>query len=440
MAVPHKSPMATGQFGPRNLQSPLTLFRPSALTSFRKMSSSCSQYITFPSTDANSEFFWTDGPFSSAFSEETFPFFQAGPTIDNSQSFPTNQLLPSFEEDHLRPPLAQSGDGERVGTSDFGLNLFTMSHNILPGDLYAVFSLFTYPLVPTTDCSRFDHVHQAAYRELFSDDLNTCSLRDIMGVCEAPLQAPVTELINTLPIAPVDPSTTTIYVPSFDYTPQVSPSDSASSASPPPTSPSVSVCSLDSSESDGDGDYASLSDGEYHPTSYQKKGKTASKSRSSRSSSTDSTSSESERSDTSRSRRRSHPYRRSTPSRNIQCEGTGPFVEKGSLFECPVPGCEYIQDNHRVPDLKRHIETHDRWRRPDRWICCGVETDVAHLYREGITQGMSDEEYTKAGAYLFRGRLMVGGCMKTFSRRDALKRHVDNPNIPCVGNMDTYRS
>ena len=62
----------------------------------------------------------------------------------------------------------------------------------------------------------------------------------------------------------------------------------------------------------------------------------------------------------------------------------------------------------------------------------------AHLYGKGIRLGMTDEERIEAGAYDFRGRLMIGGCMKTFARRDALKRHVDNPNFSCVGHMGSY--
>ena len=36
----------------------------------------------------------------------------------------------------------------------------------------------------------------------------------------------------------------------------------------------------------------------------------------------------------------------------------------------------------------------------------------------------------------FGEKLMIGGCLKSFARRDALERHVDNPNILCVGDLD----
>jgi hypothetical protein len=51
---------------------------------------------------------------------------------------------------------------------------------------------------------------------------------------------------------------------------------------------------------------------------------------------------------------------------------------------------------------------------------------------------MTDEKCIEAGAYTFRGQLGIGDWMKVFARRDASKRHVDNPNLSCIGHMDTY--
>ena len=239
------------------------------------------------------------------------------------------------------------------------------------------------------------------------------------------------------------------YPPYFDHAPLAPLCPDNGVVASPPTSPSVSSSSCGSSESDSDAAYAPPSDDDdddYRPTQStphqkQRKRKTT-KPRSHHRvafSPARSTSSESEKSvASSRASRRSHPYRRNIPSRNFQSEDTPLIVEKGSGFRCPVVGCDYIQENQRVPDLKRHIITHSRWAEPDKWKCCGVGMDRAHLYETGIKQGMTDEECVKAGAYNFRGRLMIGGCKKSFARRDALKRHVDNPNIPCVGHMDSY--
>ena len=246
----------------------------------------------------------------------------------------------------------------------------------------------------------------------------------------------------------------TAYAPYFDHgcdPSQVPPTpDNANVTSPPPSTPPAPSPCDDSSESDGEGDTdyipPSDDDEEYHPTQAahsqkQKKHGTPSQFKFPHRedfSPTRSTSSKSEKSvSPSRVHRRAHPYKGQNTSRNFQRDGAM-LIDKESDFQCPVVGCDYVQQNQRVPDLKRHIMTHDRWIEPDKWTCCGVGMDRAHLYENGIEEGMTDEECVEAGAYTFNGRLMIGGCMKTFARRDALKRHVDNPNIPCVGHMETY--
>jgi hypothetical protein len=286
-----------------------------------------------------------------------------------------------------------------------------------------------------------------------------------MSIYEAPPPTPtpsddsVASITQTLfithsPPAPVDPSTMMAYRPHFDHGHESRASstlESGSVASPPATSSPASSPHCDSSESSGEGDTycfpSSNDDGEYrytHATSSQKqkKRKVSSKYKSlhrATFSPTRSTSSEFGKSVTSsRAHRRSHPYKRRASSRNFQREDSARSTSKGSSFQCPVVGCDYAQKNQRTPDLKRHIVTHDRWIEPDKWTCCGVGMERAHLYSRGIEEGMTEEEQIKAGAYMFRGRLMIGGCLKAFARRDALKRHVDNPNVRCVGHMDSY--
>ena len=247
--------------------------------------------------------------------------------------------------------------------------------------------------------------------------------------------------VTHLPSVPVDPSTMTAYASHFDHgcDSQVpSTPVNGSTASLPPTGSSPSSPRRDGSisDSEGDIDYVPPSDDdeEYHPTQEtssqkQKKRKATSKYKSPRRtafSPTRSTSSGSEKSIIS-SRARSHlgVY-------------DGARLIKESKFQCPVAGCDHVQKNRRLPDLKRHIVTHDRWTKPEKWICCGVRVETAHLYCEDIEEGMTEEEQIKAGAYRFRGQLMIGGCRKGFARRDALKRHVDNPQLSCVGHMDSY--
>ncbi|KAI0717029.1 hypothetical protein C8Q76DRAFT_590800, partial [Earliella scabrosa] len=91
------------------------------------------------------------------------------------------------------------------------------------------------------------------------------------------------------------------------------------------------------------------------------------------------------------------------------------------------PHCPYIQHNRRVPDLKRHIATHTRASNEVLWVCCGVPVVEAHK------RGVPEEVVREEPAFEFAGRLMVGGCRKTFSRRDALTRHLRREQGRCYG-------
>lgn len=149
-----------------------------------------------------------------------------------------------------------------------------------------------------------------------------------------------------------------------------------------------------------------------------------------------STSPKTAKSNASRDKRRSRPYRRRVPPRNFQCEDAALLAYDGSDFRCPVPVCDHVQNNRSVSELKRHIDTHRRSMEPEKWTCRRVGIDGAHLHGIRIRQGMTEEEFVEAGWYMFEGRLMIGGCLNTFSRKDALKRHLGNHS--CIGHMTSF--
>ncbi|KAJ8507475.1 hypothetical protein ONZ45_g10158 [Pleurotus djamor] len=122
-------------------------------------------------------------------------------------------------------------------------------------------------------------------------------------------------------------------------------------------------------------------------------------------------------------RRPAKRVRNSPPSRNLQVPALSQPVEVLEMsFVCPE--CGWIQHNKRTPDFKRHLRTHTRPSDQDQsqgWWCKGVLVGNSSVPGE---------------AYQFDGQLRTGGCLKTFSRRDALKRHLDNPNVSCKGCID----
>ena len=116
--------------------------------------------------------------------------------------------------------------------------------------------------------------------------------------------------------------------------------------------------------------------------------------------------------------------RREARPRNAQVDPSTPIfpdASKRSPFKCPH--CSWVQSNGRMPDLKRHILTH----KGGQWVCRGVPVEHADDY--GVSPECTPIAYGEAE------RLFVGGCSKRFSRRDALKRHLDNANITCKGDI-----
>ena len=81
------------------------------------------------------------------------------------------------------------------------------------------------------------------------------------------------------------------------------------------------------------------------------------------------------------------------------------------------PKCSYtLPAGHRgwPSDFKRHMATHSP-RASRRWFCCGVPANQAN--KHGLD----------ATSRKWRGKLnmvTVGGCGKSFSRRDSYKRHL----------------
>ena len=247
-----------------------------------------------------------------------------------------------------------------------------------------------------------------------------------------------------LPSEPVNPPTTVAaYAPPFSHTYDSQTRFTLGRASlvSPPTSLSPPSSCPHHSKPDGERGTNYFFSFDEDETSFERKHKAYVSAKSTRtaSSSARSSTSESEKIIApSRGHRRSHPYKHPNHSRNFQRQDGARLINKASEFQCPVVGCDHTQKNRRIPDSKRHVVTHERWIDPEKWTCCGVGMEKADWYGQGNTVGMEKEEQIKAGAYEFKGKLMIGGCLNTFSRRDALKRNVDNPEILCVGDLDSY--
>ncbi|KAK0201851.1 hypothetical protein DFS33DRAFT_1027515 [Desarmillaria ectypa] len=121
--------------------------------------------------------------------------------------------------------------------------------------------------------------------------------------------------------------------------------------------------------------------------------------------------------------------------RNVQVIGIN-LLELLDTMHWKCQACRWEQTNHRKPDFIRHLLTHQQPDKNDQsrgWWCKGLKLLDREAYnRLAVRDGRPTiPENAEEIVYLFEQR--VGGCMRNFSRRDALKRHIDNPNTPCCG-------
>ncbi|KAI0689894.1 hypothetical protein C8T65DRAFT_618614 [Cerioporus squamosus] len=111
----------------------------------------------------------------------------------------------------------------------------------------------------------------------------------------------------------------------------------------------------------------------------------------------------------------------SSPSSSSETPAPSPR----NRWQCPH--CPHIQQNRRGPDLRRHIATHTRPVQAPQWVCCGVPVfDAAE-------RGVPEKVLKEGELWQFDGIFMIGGCRKTFSRRDAYGRHLRREKGVCFG-------
>lgn len=119
----------------------------------------------------------------------------------------------------------------------------------------------------------------------------------------------------------------------------------------------------------------------------------------------------------------------SRPSTRDRCKPRARQVDASTPFILPDDfhclHCDFVQTNNRPQDFRRHVANH--FRSIIFWKCCGVPSTEAAKYginARGVEMVVRD------------GVKLVGGCGRDFGRKDAYKRHLDDTNNSCVGDID----
>lgn len=113
-----------------------------------------------------------------------------------------------------------------------------------------------------------------------------------------------------------------------------------------------------------------------------------------------------------------------TPTRTEQAPpGTPHSLPPSTTAASKCPLCSYRSRQCRLPDLRRHYESHFVEESLE-YVCCGVRIDRVEEY--------SAVAAVEGDVYLHKGEVRIGQCWKVCSRSDALKRHLDDSATKCT--------
>jgi hypothetical protein len=132
--------------------------------------------------------------------------------------------------------------------------------------------------------------------------------------------------------------------------------------------------------------------------------------------------------------------RTSRGGRNIQASGRRPqpedwTTEDDEKWRCQHWPCDHRQWNRRGPDFRRHQRTHTR---ESPYVCWGVELEHAAESTKPIP-GPTDK--IRGIPVEYKAVMRIGGCFETFSRLDALKRHLEKTKTgkKCATDFNDFR-
>ena len=128
--------------------------------------------------------------------------------------------------------------------------------------------------------------------------------------------------------------------------------------------------------------------------------------------------------DSSHRRTETHPQRRNAivPPDEFAAaaKAAAALSSRAARDKYKCPHCPFVQKARRKADLDRHVATHTG---KNEFVCRGVRAEKAGVYEVPVE--------------LLDGSEWVGGCGKTFSRRDALARHIKNSAGRCYGDASS---